>query len=222
MRNLTQAQKEQLADHIAKKPIEYIELYNELYDHYASTYEEGDENFEDTLAKMDDHFYFQRIKKINNNLLKKTKRSVNKIYWKEFKNFWRWPQIVTTLSLVLLGFILIEFIAIKSIFWYIIFPMIIFNVGLFFYGSNINRLKKIGNKRFKSAYFGATQHYLTLPTSIFNVSILLPIMALDPEASKTLFFETYPFLVLFLMLVILAAAYIGFKVVRTKIRIQYL
>lgn len=222
MRNLTTEQKEQLADHIAKKPIEYIELYNELYDHYASTYEKGNDNFEDTLSKMDDHFYFQRVKTINDCLLKKTKRCVNKIYWKELKEFWRWPQIITTIGILLAGVTLIEFIAVKSIIWFVVVPILIFNIGLFFYGANIYRFKKNGNRKFKSAYFRAAQHYLTLPTSIFNLSIFLPIMALAPDASKTLFFETYPLLLLFLMIIFLTAAYIGYKVVKTKINVQYL
>jgi hypothetical protein len=69
MRTLTSAEKDQLSKHIAKKPITYIELYNELFDHYASTFEKGDISLEDTLAQLDEHFHYQKVNRIDNNLL---------------------------------------------------------------------------------------------------------------------------------------------------------
>ncbi|WP_375581407.1 hypothetical protein ABWH96_10495 [Marivirga tractuosa] len=222
MRTLSIEQKEKLAQHIAKKPIEYIELYNELFDHYASAYENGEETLEKTIKRLDEHFHYQRVKRINANLLKKTKKTVNEIYWKEFKNFWRWPQIISTLSILFLGFMLLEFLSIKFILWYVIIPLLVFNVGLIVYGQILRQRKKHGNKKFESAHFQATQHYLNLPTNIFNLSIFLPILTLESSFSRIQFFEKYSLIVLILMITFFTAAYIGFKVFSSKIRVQYL
>ncbi|HET8859080.1 hypothetical protein [Marivirga sp.] len=222
MRTLSREQKEQLANHLAKKPIEYIELYNELYDHYASSYENGNKQFEEVLRELDQHFDYQKVKTINANLLKKTKKSVNEIYWKEFKNFWRWPQIVSTLGFLLFGLIILEFLPIKVVMWSVIIPLLIFNVILTFYGLILKHRHKFGNKKFDSAHYQATQHYLNLPTSIFNLSIFLPIMTLQSSLSRIQFYEKYSVLLLLLMMTFFTAAYIGFKVFRTKIKMQYL
>ena len=150
MRTLTSEQKTQLADHIANKPIKYIELYNELYDHYASSNEYSEEIFEETIERLDDHFHYQKVKSINANLLKKTKRSVKEIYWSEFKNFWRWPQILTTLGFLSLGFFIIEYLPIKLVMWSVVIPMLIFNAGIFLYGLSLSKSKIIRFKKFKS------------------------------------------------------------------------
>ena len=222
MRILTPEQKEQLALHIAKKPIDYIELYNELYDHYASAYEKGDESFEEVIEQLDDHFHYQRIKSINANLLKKTKKSVNEIYWTEFKNFWRWPQIVTTLIVLFLGFMLIEFFPIKSIMWFVIIPLLIFNVSLIVYSLILKQRNKYGNKRFESAHLASTHHFFRLPITLFNLTIFLPAFFLEPYQVRTAFYANHPLIPFILMMVFFIAAYIGFKVFRTKIKVQYL
>ncbi|MGM0581209.1 MAG: hypothetical protein ACQETL_11050 [Bacteroidota bacterium] len=222
MRTLSSIQKEQLAKHIAEKPIEYIELYNELFDHYSSAYEKDEESFDATLEALDDHFHHQKVKSINHNLLKKTKSSVNEIYWAELKDFWRWPQIISTIGFLIIIIALINFTSIKLLVWYIIIPMLFFNTSLLLYGTYLRKRKKYGNKKFKSAHFNASQHYLNLPTTIFNLCIFLPVMALESDSSRVLFFENYPVVVFILLILFSTSAYIGFKVFRTKIRIQYL
>jgi hypothetical protein len=219
---LTKDQQDLLANHIAKKPIDYIELYNELYDHYASAYENSEETFEETLEKLDEHFHYQRVKRINSNLLKKTRQSVNEIYWTEFKNFWRWPQILSTVAVLIVSIIVIEFLQIKTAISLFVFPTLLFNVGLLIYGPILKYFNKIAGKKFESAHFRTTQHYLNLPTSIFNLSVFLPIMAVDSATSKLVFFERFPFIVLIFILLFTASSLIGFKVFKTKIKVQYL
>ncbi|SMG10143.1 hypothetical protein SAMN05661096_00294 [Marivirga sericea] len=219
---LTKEQQDLLANHIAKKPIDYIELYNELYDHYASAYENSEGTFEETLEKLDEHFHYQKVKSINAGLLKKTKKSVNDIYWTEFKNFWRWPQIVTTLGLIILGFTLLQLVSIKLIMWSVVIPMLIFNAGIFLYGQYLGRKNEYGSKKYKSAHLYASQFYLTFPTSIFNLAVILPLMAGSPNTPGIHFFEQYPIIVLILMTLFLSSATIGLKVFKSKIKIQYL
>lgn len=219
---LRNEQQELLAQHIAKKPIEYIELYNELFDHYASAYENGEDSFEAVIEQLDDHFHYQRVKRINENLLKKTKKSVNEIYWTEFKNIWRWPQIISTLGILFLGFTLIKFLSIQSIMWFVLMPLLVFNVVLIVYSLFLRQRKKYANKKFESAHFQATQHYLSLPTTVFNLSFFLPVLALETGKSTIQVFEKFPIIVLGLLILCVAMAYIGFKVFRSKIRVQYL
>ena len=152
MRTLTTNQKQQLAIHLAKKPIEYIELYNELYDHYALAYENGENDFKNTLQILDQEFDYYKLVNINGNLVDKTTKQANKIYLSEFKNFWRWPQIISTLAIIFLGYTLIEILPMDIIFWCILIPLTFFSIGLPSYGYMLSRLKKYGGKRLNSAH----------------------------------------------------------------------
>jgi hypothetical protein len=118
--------------------------------------------------------------------------------------------------------LVIEFLPIKTAISLFVFPTLIFNVGLLVYGPILKHFNKIAGKKLESAHFNATQHYLNLPTSIFNLSIFLPVMALGSDTSKLIFFEKYPFILILLILLFTASSFIGFKVFRNKIKVQYL
>jgi hypothetical protein len=126
------------------------------------------------------------------------------------------------MAVLFFGFMLIEFISVKSIVWYIIVPILAFNVGLLIYGPILKHFKKQADKKFESAHFKATQHYLSLPTSIFNLTIFLPVLVLEPGKPTISIFEKYPIIVLGLLIIFFTSAYIGLKVFRTKIKVQYL
>ncbi|WP_375581406.1 hypothetical protein ABWH96_10490 [Marivirga tractuosa] len=222
MKTLTSEQKTQLAEHIANKPIQYIELYNELYDHYASTYEKGENDFKTTLENLDQEFDYFKLVSINMNLVGKTMKTANKLYLSEFKKFWRWPQIISTLVVILLGYTLIEILPMNFIFWCILIPLSAFTVGIPAYGYILSRLKKYGNKRLNSAHLSATTHFLILPTSIFNMSAMFPVLILEPYQPRQDFYVQYPLVPLFMILLFFSLAYIGFKLFRTKIKVQYL
>ncbi|ADR20669.1 hypothetical protein MATR_17060 [Marivirga tractuosa] len=222
MRTLTGKQKEQLANHIAKKPIEYIELYNELYDHYASAYETGENDFEATLEALDQEFDYYKLVSINRNLVGKTMKMANTIYLTEFKKFWRWPQIISTLAIIFLGYTIIEFLPMDFIFWGILIPLSVLTIGIPAYGYILSRFKKYGNKRLNSAHLSATTHFIILPTSLFNLSASLPAFFLEPYQSREEFYVQHPVVPLFMILLFLSLAFIGLKVFRTKIKVQYL
>jgi|GEM_PF-4610147 hypothetical protein len=222
MRTLTGKQKEHLSNHIAKKPIDYIELYNEFYDHYASTYENGDEDFKATLENLDQEFNYYKVKSINENLVAKTRKSVNQIYIEEFKNFWRWPQIISTLSIIFLAYSFIEFLPMKILLWYVFTPFLIFTTALLIYGGILTTRKKNSIKKFKSAHLTATHHFLSLPVTLFNLTVFLPALFFEPYKPRIEFYENHPLVPFILMMVFFIASYIGFKVFRTKIRVQYL
>ncbi|HET8859079.1 hypothetical protein [Marivirga sp.] len=222
MRTLTSEQKKHLAEHIAKKPIKYIELYNELFDHYASAYEKGENDFDTTLEALDQEFDYYKLVSINRNLVGKTMKTANKIYLSEFKKFWRWPQIISTLAIIFLGYTLIEILPMNLIFWCILIPLSVFTIGIPAYGYVLSRLKKYGNKRLNSAHLSATTHFLILPTSIFNMSAMLPLFLLEPYQPTQEFYVQYPLVPLFMILLFLSLIHIGFKVFRSKIKVQYL
>ncbi|WP_296618932.1 hypothetical protein [Marivirga sp.] len=222
MRTLSSEQKEQLTNHIAKKPIKYIGLYNELYDHYASTYEIGENDFENTLEALDQEFDYYKVKSINDNLVDKTRKSVNQIYVEEFKNFWRWPQIMTTLGILFLCYSFIEFLPMKIIVWYVFMPFLIFTSAILIYGGILTKRKKYGNKRFESAHLASAHHFLSLPVTLFNLTVFLPALFLEPYKPRIEFYENYPLIAFILMMIFFIAAYIGFKVFKSKIRVQYL
>ncbi|SMG10134.1 hypothetical protein SAMN05661096_00293 [Marivirga sericea] len=222
MKTLTTDQNEELAQHIAKKPIKYIELYNELYDHYALAYENGEKSFEQTLQDLDKEFDYYKLVSINRNLVGKTIKSVNKIYVSEFKKFWRWPQIISTLAIIFLGFTLIETLPMDIIFWWILIPLTFFSIGIPTYGYVLSRLKKYGGKRLNSAHLSATTHFLILPTSILNLSTILPVFFLEPYQERVVFYENYPLVPFAFLMIFLIVGYIGLKVFKSKIRIQYL
>jgi len=222
MRKLSSEQKEQLQNHIAKRPVEYIELYNELYDHYASAYENGELSLEETLNELDEHFNYQKVKSINSKLLKKTKKTINDLYWREFKSFWRWPQVLTTICILLIGFFLFQNISVKGFVWFIIMPLLLFNVGLNVYGPLLKSLNKVGGRKLNSAHFNVSQHYINLPLTIFNLTTFLPIIVLSSEYPGIHFYESYPFVLFVLFTLFISSAIIGFKVFRTKIKIQYI
>lgn len=222
MRKLSNEQKEKLANHIAKKPIEYIELYNELYDHYASTYEQGEKDFDKILEVLDQEFDYYKVKSINDNLVDKTRKSVNQIYAEEFKNFWRWPQIMSTLVILFLGYLFIEFLPMKILVWYVFTPFLIFTTALLIYGGILTTRKKNGIKKYKSAHLASAHHFLTLPVTLFNLTVFLPALFLEPYKPRIEFYENYPLVPFILMLIFFIASYIGFKVFRTKIKVQYL
>lgn len=222
MRTLTTDQKEQLAQHIAKKPIEYIELYNELYDHYASTYEQGEKDFKKILEGLDQEFDYYKVKSINENLVDKTMKSINQIYVKEFKKFWRWPEIMSTLVILFLGYLFIELLPMKILVYYVFTPFLIFTTALLIYGGILTTKKKNGIKKFKSAHFASTHHFLSLPVTLFNLTVFLPALFLEPYKPRIEFYENYPLVPFILMMIFFIASYIGFKVFRTKIKVQYL
>jgi len=222
MRNLTQEQKMQLTEHIAQKPIKYIELYNELYDHYASAYERGKLTFPNTLVELDEHFHDDKIEAFNAYFLSKTKKTIRSVYWSEIKNFWKWPQILTTLGILVLAFISIKVVSMEFLLLIGLFPVLIFIFTVSMKGYFLGKRKSIGHKSFKSAHHKATEYYQQLPLHIFNMTVFFPLIVLGPLHQKIHFYEQYPIIVFTMLALFLSAAYIGLKVYKTKIKVQYL
>lgn len=221
MRTLTKDQKKYLAEHIAKKPIKYIELYNELYDHYASAYENGDGSFESTISQLDVQFIDEEVKAINKKIYKKTRKSVNAIYWKNFKNFWSYPHILSTLVFLVLGIFLIEIFQIMTIIRYVVFPIIIINAIISIYGIYLSRIKEYGHKEFQSAHLNASALYWLIPMQILNICMIKPSFITDTKWGMH-YFENYPFIILFFMILFYISSFVGWKLFNSKIKVQYL
>ncbi len=199
MRRLNEVQKKYLAEHIAKKPIEYIELYNELYDHYATTFENGNQEFEKTISRLDIIFDDLKIKRINSNLLNNTKKAVRDTYWREFKKIWCWPQIFIAMTILLGGITILRSVPIEALFMFCINPVLILFLILTSYGFILRWTKKYGHKKLRSAHNKACDYYLRLVFNINSMSIFLPLFAFGPYSDTIIFFERYPLLILLLL-----------------------
>jgi len=222
MRKLSTEQKDKLEAHIAKKPIEYIELYNELYDHYASAYENGEDSLEETLENLDAHFHYRKVKGINNQVLNKTQKAAFKLYCNEFKKFWEWPQIIATLTILTAIFFFLDTLPMKYFLWGFMIPSMLFLLGLMFYPYVLRKTNKSTSKNLKSSFYAAIIPFLNFPITLFNLSIFLPILMLEPYNNRLNFYEKYPIVPFTILMVFLTSIYIGIRVIKTKIKIQYI
>ncbi|WNB17047.1 hypothetical protein [Marivirga arenosa] len=222
MRKLSSEQKEFLEAHIAKKPIEYIELYNELYDHYASAYENGELSLEETTEDLDKQFHDRRVRSINSQVLNKSQKAANILYKNEFGKFWKWPQVLTTVSLLIIIFLFEDTFPMKFILWGFMIPSLLFLVGLMFYPIFIRKTNKNKAKNFKSSFYKSFITFVNLPISLFNLSLAIPILFLEPYQDRLIFYEKYPIIPFTLLTVFLITIFIGLKVMRTKIKVQYI
>jgi predicted permease len=206
------------SQYLQKKPIRYIELYNELYDHYATGYEEGNQDFETSLASTDEQFTWELIHEINQKVPKKTQKSLNQTILSEFRSFWKWPQILASLLVLLLTFILfiqLHYKVSAYIVGSVLIPYILLLTGLILYP------KFTKKKKYKSAYVDATSGTLILPVSLFNLSIFLPIL-IGEEGNKFDLWSAYPLVPTIILLLFLFSIHIGYKVYKTKVRLQFI
>tara|TARA_B100001250_G_C19678700_1_gene734856 strand:+ start:438 stop:1103 length:666 start_codon:yes stop_codon:yes gene_type:complete len=102
MKIITTQELDLLKDHLIKKPFKYQEVFLEVLDHYASAYEQSDDSLEETIVKTDRVFPNARIEDINSRYIKDLTRQMRKAHFTFFTNFFRWPQIITTLLVIAL------------------------------------------------------------------------------------------------------------------------
>ena len=102
MKTITTNELDLLKAHLIKKPFKYQEVFLEVLDHYASAYEHSDDSLEETIAKIDHVFPNERIEDINSRYIKDLTRQMRKAHFTLFTNYFRWPQLVTSLLTIAL------------------------------------------------------------------------------------------------------------------------
>ncbi|WP_258099471.1 hypothetical protein [Marinoscillum pacificum] len=102
MKTITTQELDLLKDHLIKKPFKYQEVFLEVLDHYATAYEQSEDSLEETIVKTDRVFPNARIEDINARYIKDLIRQMRKAHFTFFTNFFRWPQLLTTVLIVIL------------------------------------------------------------------------------------------------------------------------
>lgn len=173
MRKLTQDQKEKLKNHLSQRKIRYVELYDEIYDHYASVYEFGKEELEETIHQLDAHFTQAYINQHKEQISKSIYKSLLANYKKEFASFFQWPQIVTSIVTGLLIIALAYLIPEDIYKLYILLPCFVIPFVPFAYFF-IQEHRKLVPLNLKSAAFEVLNKLGIIPVLAFNaVNILL-------------------------------------------------
>ncbi|SMG10150.1 hypothetical protein SAMN05661096_00295 [Marivirga sericea] len=170
MRKLSDNQKEELQIHLKQKLIEYVELYDEIYDHYASAYELGNDNFENIINGLDQTFTQEYIDEHRKQISKRIFKNIRSVYKKEINKFFRWPQIVTSVLFVALIVAVVYLLPLYSSIWYILFPTIAIPIVPFIYFL-IQEHRKLVPRNLKSASYQAMNKIGSLFSLVFNSAL---------------------------------------------------
>jgi hypothetical protein len=178
MRSLSEKQRELLEIHLSKTRIRYVELYDEVYDHYASAYEQGNEEFENVLNNLHQQFTFEYIDANENCLTKKIFKNIRSIYKKEMISFLKWPKIIISVLSTIFLIVLASVMPATTFTYYILFPCMIFSVipsGYYF----IQEHRKLVKRNLKSASLEAMNKVLFLPCLLFQTFVFLSGISFD-------------------------------------------
>lgn len=178
MRKLTEDQKEQLKSHLKKKLIEYVELYDEIYDHYASAYEQGDEHLDKVIIRLDQTFTQAYIDDHRKKIHKRIFKNIRSVYKKEIRNFFKWPQMVTSVLSALLIMTIAYFLPTESLKLYVLLPLLAIPMVPFLYFF-VQEHRKLVPRNLKSAAYEAINKIGIIPAIVFNVANLATFTGVD-------------------------------------------
>jgi hypothetical protein len=211
-----------LKDHLSKKPITYIELYEELYDHYASAYESSTTSLESVCNQLDTDFNDAYIAKLDRELPKKLNKSYRNAYWQEIKGFFRWPQFLITVLYVSTILLLVPYLGNKTVKLSLLIPSLSIPVTLMIFVW-IKERQKTAKTTYKSAKLGPFIMYLNMGFTFFNfLNFTAPIFInmFNKEVNTESLLKAYPSFTSIVLLVISALTVAGFKVYQKKIKPQ--
>jgi len=139
--------------HLLEKPFIYEEVFNEVVDHYATTYEQSEQSLDFVLCQLDREFDDKKIREINAGYLAELKRAVKRTHWSMFKKNFRWPQLMVTLLYLIPVTLLIPFameyrwLSRALFIAFVSIPMIL---GLFYYSRSTIRRWKSKTKHYNA------------------------------------------------------------------------
>lgn len=115
--HLSTHQKQQLSTDLAN--IEYDEVYDELYDHYATLVENGliaGRSFEVARAQAWQDLGAERgVKKIERDFVQSIRQQIRNQHWLILKSYFRWPLFVTTALMGVLVYLVVPMLSGGSI-----------------------------------------------------------------------------------------------------------
>lgn len=216
MRTINFEELEILKAHLNNRPFQYEEVYNEVLDHYATAYENSENELDQVLAEMDEVFPNHRIALINSKYLDDLRKQLRKSHWTIFLGNFRWPQIVYTILIGILCIGLAPFLILSEWFVYPLWlvlgctPLIL---ALYYYSRwGIRRIKgqtklKNGHAQMSGIVVGTASVYIQLPN--------IPKAFTDDEINLLMTNELVTALILFVG-VILALTSITFAQTKLK------
>jgi hypothetical protein len=167
MKSITKPELQQISDHLIQKPFKYDEVFQEVLDHYASAYEQLDKPLSEVMEELDQEFLNSRIVKMNDQFKNEVIEKLETAHFNIFIRHFRWPQIVSTLSIIGLLFLVSQFIQplnwLKSILIYSVAAIPLFFVVYF--GTKILRKKELIPWTLENVHF----RYIF---TIFNISFI--------------------------------------------------
>lgn len=99
--------------------IEYDEVYEELYDHYATLVENGmvtGQSFEVARAHAWQNLGAERgVKTIERDFVQSIRRQIRKQHWLTLISYFRWPLFVTTALIGILVYLLVPMLSVRVI-----------------------------------------------------------------------------------------------------------
>jgi len=181
-RKITAEQTEELFHFCRQHYVYHYDLQIELVDHLASAIEEQWENYPDSdynsaLRKSFGKFGITGFSKIKEQKRKELNRKYNRLLWKYFLEFYRWPKMLMTLAFTMILFTLLK--AVNSIVWILVpyFAFLVIGGFIYFYFISPKKLKieTTGKKKFmiieymNSVQMGAIL-LSQLPINLFHIS----------------------------------------------------
>lgn len=106
MKTISKVELDTLKEYLGKRPFRYEEVYNEVIDHYATAYEQSDLGLYEVIREQDKHFTDKKINEIDKQYLSDINRQINKAHLGLFIGYFKWPQLLMTLSVAILFFIM--------------------------------------------------------------------------------------------------------------------
>ncbi len=179
MRTLTEDQRNLLKTHLSKTYIEYVELYDEIYDHYASAYEQGENDFESVLNNLDEQFTKEYINDNKTKLSKNIYKKVLALYKKEAIAFLLWPQIIISVLAVAIIMFLVYLLPYSTFLYYVLIPAMLLSLFPYLYFSIQIHRKLILPLNLKSASYEATNKIGSVVVIAFNFLNFISIIVRD-------------------------------------------
>jgi len=138
MRKLSMEEIQSIEDRLDKMSISYVEIYNELLDHYTTTLEQvSSDKFASTKEVLDEEFAWSVVRRMDKELLNTVSTQLQESqlellkFWK--LDFWKVLSIFTYTSLLLVVY---HFFSLDVIFIFAIIPALFSVAALLYHSGN--------------------------------------------------------------------------------------
>ena len=138
MRKLSMEEIQAIEDRLDKMSISYVEIYNELLDHYTTTLEQvSSDKFASTKEVLDEEFAWSVVRRMDKELLNSVSTQLQKSqlellkFWK--LDFWKVLSIFAYTSLLLVVY---HFFSLDVIFIFAIIPALFSVAALLYHSGN--------------------------------------------------------------------------------------